>query len=117
MLEGIDALLERRDVAIADLSAVIHGSTLVTNALIERKGAPTAMLVTEGFRDVLYVAQETRYDLYDLRIRLPEPVVPRHLRVEIAERIRYDGSIERAPQEAEVAAISDQLQKAAPLWG
>ncbi len=109
VLEGIDALLVRRKVAIGQLTAVIHGSTLVTNALIERKGVPTAMLVTAGFRDVLDVAQETRYDLYDLRIRLPEPVVPRHLRAEVAERIRYDGHVERAPDEAEVAAAIDDL--------
>ena len=56
---------------------VVHGTTLVTNAIIERKGAPTAMIVTRGFRDVLDIAIECRYDLFDLRLRFPTPVVPR----------------------------------------
>jgi len=109
VLEGIDTLLGRRKVTMAEVAAVIHGSTLVTNALIERRGAVTAMLVTAGFRDVLDVAMETRYDLYDLRIRLPGPVVPRRLRAEIAERIRADGSVEHAPDPAAVDAAIDRL--------
>ncbi len=97
VLEGIDRLLAARGAPMSAVTGVIHGSTLVTNALIERRGVRVGMLVTEGFRDVLDVARETRYDLYDLRIRIPEPLVPRALRAEVAERIRRDGSVERAP--------------------
>src|SRR6185436_12592945 len=69
-----------------------HGSTLVTNAVIERKGARTGMLVTKGFADVLDIALERRYDLYDLRLRFPAPIVERACRVEIDERMREDGT-------------------------
>ena len=69
VLEGIDQLLQEASVAIGDVDGIIHGSTLVTNAVIERKGACVGMLVTEGFKDVLDVAREQRYDLYQLDIR------------------------------------------------
>ena len=72
---------------------IVHGTTLVTNAVIERKGTPTAMLVTRGFRDVLDIAMEQRYDLFDLRIRFPQPLVPRNLRLEVDERIGWDGQV------------------------
>ncbi len=91
VLQGTDALLRRCAVTPADVTAVIHGSTLVTNAVIERKGARTGMLVTRGFKDVLDIAMERRYDLYDLTIRFPDPIIPRRRRVEIDERLRFDG--------------------------
>ncbi len=94
VLDGLDVLLAREAVPIAALASIAHGTTLVTNATIERKGARVGMLVTEGFRDVLALAKETRYDLYDLRLRFASPVVPRSLRLEVAERVRYDGVVE-----------------------
>ncbi len=72
---------------------LVHGTTLVTNALIERKGAPTALLTTAGFRDALEIGREHRYELYDLNLELPKPLVPRYLRFDIPERIAADGSI------------------------
>ncbi len=102
VLEGIAQLLAERGVPIGAVSSVIHGSTLVTNAVIERRGARTGMLVTEGFRDVLDIARESRFDLYDQRIRLPEPMVPRALRREVAERMRDDGKVLAAPVEEAV---------------
>ena len=96
MTEGIAALLKREGVAIADVSDVVHGTTLVTNAVIERKGAVTGMLATAGFSDILDMGFERRYDLFDLRINYPPPLVPRRLRLEVAERVRFDGSIETA---------------------
>ena len=72
---------------------LIHGTTLVTNALIERKGAPTALLATAGFRDALEIGREQRYELYDLNLETPRPLVPRHLRFDVPERILADGSI------------------------
>jgi N-methylhydantoinase A len=72
---------------------IIHGTTLVTNTLIERKGEKTALITTKGFRDVLEIRREKRYDLYDISIEMPEPLVPRNLRFEVQERTRFDGSI------------------------
>ena len=69
---------------MAALGQIIHGTTLVTNAVIERKGARTGLLTTEGFRDVLEIGREPRYDLYDLEMRMPEPLVPRRLRLGVA---------------------------------
>jgi N-methylhydantoinase A len=96
VIDGCATLLARHKVPIGELAAIVHGTTLVTNAVIERKGARTGMLVTKGFRDVLDIALERRYDLFDLRLKFPEPLVARELRVEVDERVRYDGSIKRA---------------------
>ncbi len=108
VLEGIDALLQARGVPMSSVTSVIHGSTLVTNALIERRGARIAMLVTKGFGDVLDVARETRYDLYDLRIRIPEPLVSRDMRAEVDERIDWRGNVEQAPDLDAIAQIADR---------
>ncbi len=72
---------------------LVHGTTLVTNALIERKGAPTALLTTSGFRDALEIGRENRYELYDLNLELPRPLVPRYLRFDVPERIMTDGDV------------------------
>ena len=97
--EGIHALLDEAGVRPDEVRAVVHGTTLATNALIERKGARTALLTTEGFRDALEIGREGRYDMYDLFIDPPPPLVPRHLRREVPERLLADGSISRALDE------------------
>jgi N-methylhydantoinase A len=97
VIEGINTLASEAGISVAEVAAVVHGTTLVTNALIERRGAPTAMLVTRGFRDTLDIGLERRYDLFDLRIRFPAPLVPRHLRFEVDERIKYDGTVLARP--------------------
>src|SRR3989442_15816104 len=74
---------------------VIHGSTVATNALLERKGARTALLTTEGFEDVLVIGRQTRRELYNIFVTRPEPLVPDGLRFGVRERTLYDGSIER----------------------
>ena len=79
----------------ADIALVIHGTTLATNAVIERKGAKTALLTTEGFRDVLALGNESRYDQYDLNIDLPQPLVPRRWRVTVPERLDNEGHVLR----------------------
>jgi N-methylhydantoinase A len=109
VLDGVRKLLDAARVPVAELTAIIHGSTLVTNAVIERKGAVTGMLVTKGFRDVLDIALERRYDLYDLRLRFPEPMVPRALRIEIDERMREDGVALVPPDLGEVERAVDAL--------
>jgi len=95
--KGVIAIFERmlRETKIGpeEIIAAIHGTTVATNAAIERKGAKTALLTTKGFRDVLEIGRELRYDLYDLYATMPEPLVPRHLRREINERLDKDGNI------------------------
>jgi N-methylhydantoinase A len=111
VIEGIKVLLETEGVAIADVTDIVHGTTLVTNALIERRGAVTGMLATAGFGDILDMGFERRYDLFDLRIQYAAPLVPRRLRLEVAERIRFDGSIEQPLDEAGVRAAGRQFQE------
>jgi N-methylhydantoinase A len=91
--QGLQALIADAGTAPAGVTAVIHGTTLATNALIERKGARTALLTTAGFRDALEIGREGRYDMYDLFIDPPAPLVPRHLRREVRERLLADGSV------------------------
>ena len=93
VIEGVAALAQMAGIAVSEVAMVVHGTTLITNAVIERKGTPTAMIVTRGFRDVLDIGLESRYDLFDLRIRFPSPVVPRHLRFEVDERVKWDGTV------------------------
>ncbi|MDP7384425.1 MAG: hydantoinase/oxoprolinase N-terminal domain-containing protein, partial [Nitrospinota bacterium] len=85
-MEGMAALLKERGLSMADLAMAIHGTTLVTNALLERAGANTALLTTKGFRDILQMGKEQRYDIYDLFLKFPEPLVPRRWRRGVHER-------------------------------
>ncbi|MDF3043451.1 MAG: N-methylhydantoinase, partial [Thermomicrobiales bacterium] len=89
---GLAETLATAKADMASLGQIIHGTTLVTNALIERKGAPTALLATEGFRDSLEIGREHRYDLYDLQLEMPRPLVPRYLRFGVPGRTLADGS-------------------------
>ncbi len=89
---GLAETLAAADAPMASLGQIIHGTTLVTNALIERTGAPTALLATEGFRDSLEIGREHRYDLYDLQLEMPRPLVPRYLRFGVPGRTLADGS-------------------------
>ncbi len=93
VLEGVRTVLARAGIGPADIALVIHGTTLATNAIIERKGARTALLTTEGFRDVLALGNESRYDQYDLNIELPQPLVPRRWRVTVPERLDNEGRV------------------------
>jgi 5-oxoprolinase (ATP-hydrolysing) len=92
-IDGIMTLVEGAGLALADISEIVHGTTLVTNALIEAKGASTGLLTTRGFRDVLEIGYEQRYDVYDLFLKFPTPLVPRKLRLEIGERLSSDGDV------------------------
>src|SRR5438128_560415 len=107
--EGIRALLDDAGVRPDEVRAVVHGTTLATNALIEKKGAKTALLTTEGFRDALEIGREGRYDMYDLFIAPPPPLVPRHLRREVPERLLADGSIARALDEVAARRVLAEL--------
>ena len=83
-------------VSVEDVSLLVHGTTLVTNAIIERKGARTALLATAGFRDAVEIGRERRYELYDLQVELPKPLAPRHLRFDVPERVLADGTVAAA---------------------
>ena len=91
---------------------VVHGTTLVTNAIIERKGARTALIATAGFRDSVEIGREHRYDLYDLMLEHPAPLVPRHLRFDVPERTLADGTQLVPLDEARVARLAAELDEA-----
>jgi N-methylhydantoinase A len=94
VVEGIRHLLTEHHIMPAAIGRVVHATTLFTNALIERKGAPTGLLTTAGFGDVLEIGRERKYELYDLAIEMPRPLVPRRWRREAMERLAPDGSVE-----------------------
>jgi N-methylhydantoinase A len=109
--QGVVGLLHDAARPPAHVRTLIHGTTLATNALIERKGARTGLLATEGFRDAVEIGREGRYDMYDLFIDPPAPLVPRHLRLEVAERVMADGSVHRPlDHEAARRAIAHLLE-------
>ena len=91
---------------------VIHGTTLVINAIIERKGAKTGLITTKGFKDVLELGREIRYDAYDIFSQYPEPIVPRNLRMEINERLTADGQVLKDINEKEVLNVLKKLKSA-----
>jgi len=93
VIQGLRALFQERQLDPASITAAIHGTTLITNAIIERKGAKTALLTTQGFRDALEIGREKRYDIYDIFLENPEPLVPRALRREVAERLDETGRV------------------------
>ena len=111
-LNGVARLLNELGKTHADISAVIHGTTLVTNALIERRGARTAFITTAGFRDVLDMRYEKRFAQYDLNIEMPTSLVDRPLRLGLEERILADGSILKAPEDTEIDALATQIKQA-----
>jgi N-methylhydantoinase A len=108
-IEGTRRVLEKAGARPDQIGRVVHATTLFTNALIERKGARTGLLTTAGFRDVLEIGRERKYELYDLFIEMPKPLVPRPWRREVIERLAPDGSVEKKldidAALAEVAAL------------
>ena len=103
-------VLENSSVKTGGRGTLIHGTTLVTNALIERKGALTALLTTAGFRDAVEIGREHRYELYDLNLDLPKPLVPRHLRFDVPERMAADGLVIEALDEAYLRKLVTELR-------
>jgi N-methylhydantoinase A len=110
VLEGARLLLAAAGVAPASLSLVLHGTTLATNALIERKGARTALLTTQGFRDSVEIAYEHRFAQYDLTMERPAPLAPRALRYTVPERIAADGGVLLPLDEAALHGVAEQAR-------
>ena len=92
-LSGLMELIADAGLDLGKIGDLVHGTTLVTNAIIERRGATVGLLTTNGFRDILEMGNEQRYDIYDLFLEFPEPLVPRALRREIDERVTRDGTV------------------------
>jgi N-methylhydantoinase A len=109
IMKGLKVLLEREGFQPSQVDVIVQGTTLATNALIERKGAKTGLITTEGFRDILELRRETRYDLFDLFIEMPEPVVPRDFRLGVRERIDKDGKIVTELNESQLKSVLHQL--------
>ena len=111
IVEGIGRLLRAAGVAPGAVGHVAHGTTVATNALLERTGARTALIATRGFRDLLEIARQKRPALYDLLARKPAPLVPRHRRFEVAERVTGDGRVRIPLDPAEVERVLDRIAR------
>jgi len=109
VIEAIGTVLREAGLAPGDLSIIIHGTTLATNAIIERKGAKTALVTTEGFRDTIEIRHENRFEQYDVNIDLPPPLVPRRLRFVVPERIDARGRTVVPLDESAVEALAERF--------
>ena len=109
--QGVKELNDQLPGFMDTVEEIIHGTTLVINAIIERKGAKTGLITTKGFRDVLELGREKRYDAYNIFSEYPEPIVPRSDRAEIDERMRFDGKILKDVDEKEILTVLEQFKK------
>jgi N-methylhydantoinase A len=111
VLQAIGVVLEAAALRPGDLAIIIHGTTLATNALIERKGARTALITTEGFRDTVEIRHENRFEQYDVNIDLPPPLVPRRWRFGVAERVDAQGRVVTPLDEADVGRVIGEIAR------
>ncbi len=109
---GIRQLMERYKISSNEIEFFIHGTTVATNTLLERNGSKTALIVTEGFRDILQIGRQDRPDLYDWRIRRSDPLVPRHLRFEVTERTIHTGEVLTPIDDDDLGHVIEQLKEA-----
>lgn len=112
VIEGTAIVLARAGRTFADIDLFVHGTTLATNAIIERRGAKTALIATEGFRDVIEIADEGRFDQYDVFIEKPSPLVPRALRFTVPERVDVHGAVRLALDDEAVRAVARKISEA-----
>jgi len=110
IIDGMKQVCEQADIKPAQIEQIIHGTTLATNALIERRGAKTALITTQGFRDVIEMRSESRFEQYDLNLTLPEPLLPRQQRYTVEERVSAKGEVLIQLQRAEVETLVDQIK-------
>src|SRR5579872_2414151 len=112
VIDGLKPLFDKLNITGADLNLAVHSTTLVTNTVIERKGAKTALATTKGFRDVLEIGRENRITVYDISEEKLRPLIPRRLRREVDERVLFDGSISKKLKKEEVRKLARQLRAA-----
>jgi N-methylhydantoinase A len=112
IIDGMYQVCAKAGVSPAVIEQIIHGTTLATNALIERRGAKTALVTTKGFRDVIEMRTESRFEQYDLNLILPEPLLPRQCRYVLNERIGASGEVLIALQLADIEKLADELAEA-----
>ncbi|MFA8443480.1 hydantoinase/oxoprolinase family protein [Yoonia sp.] len=109
IIDGMHQVCGKAGVAPAQIAQIIHGTTLATNALIERRGAKTALITTEGFRDVIEMRTESRFEQYDLNLQLPEPLLPRQHRFTLKERMDARGNVLIPLERGDVEALADEI--------
>lgn len=112
VIEGIKKIVRIAGIEYSEIISFVHGTTVATNTLLERKGARTALITTEGFRDIFEIGRQTRPDLYDFWAKRPKPPIPRYLTFEVPERVYYDGEIGKKLDEAKAGQIVAELKKA-----
>ncbi|NBT31663.1 MAG: hydantoinase/oxoprolinase family protein, partial [Rhodobacteraceae bacterium] len=112
IIDGMAQVCAKAGINPSQIGQIIHGTTLATNALIERRGAKTALITTAGFRDVIEMRTESRFEQYDLNLTLPEPLLPRQRRYTVTERIDATGAVLIPLQRAEVETLVDELAAA-----
>ena len=110
-LNGFRRILEISSTSACDVDEVVHATTLVTNALIERTGAPAGVITTKGFADTLEIAREKRFDLYDIFLEIPSPLVPREFCLSVSERVDSDGNIQCSINTEEMANAAGRLRE------
>ncbi|MEP1441462.1 MAG: hydantoinase/oxoprolinase family protein [Hyphomicrobiales bacterium] len=109
IIDGLHQVCEKAGTSPSDIEQIIHGTTLATNALIERRGAKTALITTKGFRDVIEMRTESRFEQYDLNLNLPEPLLPRQRRYVVEERVNAKGEVMIDLDRAKVEALVDEM--------
>ena len=112
-MSGLAELCRRHAIDPASITRLAHGTTVATNALIQRKGDDVAVVTTGGFRDLLEIGRQTRPKMFDLKADHPPPLAPRHLRFEVAERVGGDGQVVVPLSEAEIARVVAEVAAAA----
>ncbi len=109
ILDGMHQVCAKAEISPSQIEQIIHGTTLATNALIERRGAKTVLITTEGFRDVIEMRTESRFEQYDLNLTLPDPLLPRFMRLTVPERIDASGQVLVPLQRADVEQVVEQI--------
>ena len=112
ILDGLNQVCEKANIKARDITQIIHGTTLATNALIERRGAKTALITTQGFRDVIEMRTESRFEQYDLNLNLPAPLLPRNMRYTVKERVDAVGNVLIDLDLAEAELLAEQIGEA-----
>jgi len=112
IIDGMHQVCAKAGVDPSQINQIIHGTTLATNALIERRGAKTALITTEGFRDVIEMRTESRFEQYDLNLNLPDPLLPRQMRFTVGGRVDANGAVLVDIDRAEVEAVVDRISAA-----